>query len=234
MKSLLMLLLMIGILNAKEIVLNADEGNMVQLTNAAILKPVYASLGIDLKLVSYSLSKSLSMSNSGEIDGEPGRIKKISKKFPNLVQVPVSINYVEAIAFSKNQTMMIKNWKQLGAYKLGIIKGVKFIEGPTKKMNKVMFTNFKEAFKALDEGKVNVVIAPKVSGQYIIETQGYKDIYKVSRALKRLYLYHFLHKKNVDLIPKLTPILQEMKKSGELRYLRAAYLRKKRSVTKVN
>jgi len=228
-KSLFLLIFIMLTLHAKEIVLNADEGNMVQLTNAEILKRAYTTLGIELKIVSYSLSKSLSLSNSGELDGEPGRIKKISKKFPNLVRVPVAINYVEAIAFSKKRSIMIKNWNALNSYKIGVIKGVKFIEGPTKEMNKVVYTNFKDAFKALDEGKVNMVIAPKATGQYVIDTQGYADIHKVSRALKRLYLYHFLHKKNSDLIPKLTPVLQEMKKSGELKYIRAAFLRKMRN-----
>ncbi|MDF1880861.1 transporter substrate-binding domain-containing protein, partial [Sulfurimonas sp. MAG313] len=194
MKIFMILLWTALILNAREIVLNADEGNMVQSTNAEILKRAYASLGIDLKIVSHSLSKSLMLSNSGQLDGEPGRIKKISKKFPNLVRVPVPINYVEAIAFGKDNEVMIKKWQDLKAYKIGVIKGVKFIEGPTKKMNKVSYNSFKEAFKALDDGLIEIVVAPKVTGKFIIETQGYKDIYKVSRSLKRLHLYHFLHK----------------------------------------
>jgi len=228
MKLLLVLMSMILILNAKQIVLNADKGNMVQHTNAEILKRAYKSMGIEVKLVSHSLSKSLSLSNSGEIDGEPGRIKKISKKFPNLVRVPVAINYVEAVSFSKNSSKMIKNWAELKAYKIGVVKGVKFIEGPTKGMNKVVFLNFKEAFQALNENKIDIVVAPKATGQFIVDTNKYHDIKKSSRALKRLYLYHFLHKKNEHLIPELLPILQAMKKSGEHKYIRAAYLRKKR------
>ncbi|MDF1881173.1 transporter substrate-binding domain-containing protein, partial [Sulfurimonas sp. MAG313] len=227
MRLFIVLSYMVLMLEAREIILNADASNMVQSTNIEILKKAYKSLGIDIVVTSHSLSQSLKLSNSGEIDGEPGRIKKISKKFPNLVRVPVPINYVEAVAFGKNKDISIKKWAELKPYKIGVVKGVKFIEGPTKDMNKVVYTSFKKAFKDLDIGKIDLVVCPKVTGRFVVQTQKYHEIFKVSRALKRLHLYHFLHKKNASLVASLTPILKEIKKSGEISYIRAAYIRKR-------
>ena len=48
----------------------------------------------------------------------------------------------------------------------------------------------------------------------------------ISSTLEKQKLYHFVHKKNSHLIPIITPVLKKMEQSGEIAYIRNAFLRK--------
>jgi len=226
MKALVLLSLFYILLNAQVLQFSAGKNNVVHKVASEVLHRAYTRIGIEPEFSYINLQESLILSNSGQIDGEIARIKVIHKKFPNLIEVPVVISYVEGAAFSKNTSLYIANWNDLKPYRIGIAKGAKFIETGTKGMNRIFYKGFKAAFFALDKGEIDLVVTPKSTGKYIIHEEGFKDIKMVGETLQKLDLYHFLHKKNKHLIPKITPVLQEMKKSGEIQYIRGYYFRK--------
>ncbi len=226
MKHVLILFLLLPfMLEARVYTFSGGEDNTVMLIASQVLKKAYTKAGIDIEILFLPLEESLQRSNSGQTDGELVRIKKITQLYPNLRQVPVEIISVEAIAFSKNSTLHIKKWSDLQGHKLTIVKGTKFIEQATKDIPKEVVLSFQEAFTALAQDKTEILVIPKLAGLRLYYSHEYEDIKPVSSALTRLPLYHFVHKKNSHLIPIITPVLQEMKKSGEIEYIRQSYLR---------
>ena len=202
---------------------SGGKENIVHQVSAHILDRAYERIDIHPEFIFLQLQESLNASNSGKTDGEISRIKKITKRYPNLVEVPVVLNYVEGIAFGKDSTVKIRSWSDLSSYKIAITKGAKFIEHGTEGMNRVFTNSFYESFELLNNNEVDLVVAPKTSGLFIIHKYKYEEVKFVGSVLQRLNLYHFLHKKNINLVPKITPVLESMKKSGEIDFLRSSY-----------
>lgn len=223
MKYLLILLLSLS-LSAKTYTISGGKNNVTQIIASKILEVAYFRAGLDMNTSFIQLEESLLSSNSGKTDGEIARIKKISLIYTNLVIVPVALTSVEAIAFSKKD-ITIKTWDDLKAYDFSIVKGAKFIEIATKKMDKKFVLSFEQAFIDLKNDKTQVIVLPKLAGLKYMYSQEFYDIKPVSSSLKTLKLYHFVNKKNIHLIPLLTPILKSMLESGEIRYWRDSHLR---------
>jgi len=225
MKYFLLSLFLLSTLNAKTYTFTGGIGNPVQIISGNILKIAYDKANIDMHALYVQLDKSLDMSNSGDSDGELARIKKISTIYPNLVIVPVNLLDVNAFAFALDESIHINKWSDLENYDFTIIKGAKFIERATKKMNKQVVLSFIDAFENLLKNKTKIVVLPQLAGLTCIYNNNLNNIKIVSLKLQTLKLYHFVHKKNIHLIPIITPILQSMKNSGELEYWKKAYLK---------
>jgi hypothetical protein len=204
----------------------AGKNNIVHEIAYDVLLKAYGKMGIRPKIIYQPLEKSLQLSNAGATDGELCRIKNIPELYPNLINIPVVINYVEGISFTKNRSLEIRNWEDLRPYKLAIIKGAKFIETATADMDRVIVETFLDAFELLNQDSVEIVVAPKTTGVNILLVHGYSDIRPTGSVLQKLELYHFLHKKNKKYIPEITMILQSMQKTGEIDYIRFRYLQK--------
>lgn len=226
----LRVLLIIGLvflaLSAKELTFSMGESSVAQRISKEVLIKAYGRIGTKPEFFPTSFSNALNLANSGQTDGEVSRIRKINKKFPNLIEVPVPINHIEAVAFSTNGTIQIEKWKDLAPYRLAVVKGVKFIENSARGFNTVYAPTYKEAFDLLQSHQVDILVISKLVGLYNIHLNGYENIKVVSPSLKRLELYHFVHKKNAHLIPLITPVLNAMRDSGEMQYMHNAYLRK--------
>ena len=212
-------------LNAQTYTFSGGKNNVVHIIAAKVLTKAYARAGIKTRPYFTSLSHSLKLSNRGDTDGELARVKKISAIYPNLVQVPVVLTHVEAIAYSKNKNLNIKNWNDLRGHRFLIVKGAKFIEQATENFEKELVNTFEEAFKKLSHDKTEIIVIPKKAAVRLILQQENIDIQPVSDSLQTLDMYHFVHKKNAHLIPIITPILEKMSKSGEIQYISNSYLR---------
>ncbi|MDF1880199.1 transporter substrate-binding domain-containing protein [Sulfurimonas sp. MAG313] len=225
MKFLLIIAFITIQLNAQTFSISLGKNSVAHEISKKILIKAYARIGIQPKFISTGFLKSLELANSGKTDGDVSRVKQVSKKYPNLIAVPVEINFIEAVAFSKKHTIKINNWKDLAPYKIVIVKGIKFIEYNTEGFDRVIVANYKEAFDLLHSMKADIIIVPKLVGILNQFKNTQEHIKAISPSLKKLSLYHFVHKKNAYLIPKLVPVLKAMQKSGELQYIRSAYLR---------
>lgn len=212
--------------SAQALTFSGGEDNMVSQISAEVLRRAYARVGLEPQFKFMNLQESLNQANDGSTDGEISRIKKITVKYPNLVEVPVIINFVEGISFSKDELIRVNKWSDLAPYKIAIVKGAKFIETGTQGMDRIMTSGFKEAFELLNNNEVDIVVTPKTTGLYILYKYKYSNIRPVGSVLQRIDLYHFVNKKNIDLVPIITPVLKAMSLSGEIKYIRGAFLNK--------
>ncbi|MCW8934355.1 MAG: transporter substrate-binding domain-containing protein [Gammaproteobacteria bacterium] len=213
-------------LSAKSYTFSGGKNNLIHSIAAEVLIKAYKKADIEITPLYLTLQESLERSNAGETDGELARISTITRFTPNLDKVPVSIISVEAVAFSKNTSLVINNWNDLRGHKITIVKGVKFIETETKGLERNFVATHQDALQLLQLDQTEVIVIPKLASINLIYQNKYHDIKAVSNSLKSPELYHFVHRKNRHLIPIITPILQEMKNSGEIEFIRKAELMK--------
>jgi len=225
MKKLFLVLVFPFIVHAETYVHAGGNNSVVHLVAAQVLQKAYTRSNLKMKAIYIPLEKALELSNSGQIDGELARIEKISKTYKNLRIVPVGIINVEAIAFSKFNNVRINEWSDLRDYKITVVNGTKFIETATIGYKRKIVKTFEEAFAQLINDETDIVVIQKLAGIKMLHERRFKDVHAISSSLQTLKLYHFVHKKNAHLIPILTPVLKEMEKSGEISYLKQAYLR---------
>lgn len=207
-------------LQAADLVLSSPKGSSVHKPSKVVLEEAYKKIGVGVSFVEMPGERSLKDSNSGKNDGEVTRIKGISKKYKNLVIVPVAINYLEGSVLTKNKKFDVKGWDSLKPYKVGIVRGVKFVEKGTKGMNVQVVGSFKQAFQLLDKGRIDVIVAPKLALIGNMKKFGTEGMTVLEPAIVKLDLYHHLHKKNVNLVDKLKAELQKMKDSGRIEEIR--------------
>jgi len=210
--------------NAESYTFSGGKNNFAHSIAAEILIKAYKKANIDVTPLFLTLQESLERSNSGKTDGELARISAITKFSPNLKKVPVSIISINAVAFSKNKSLFINNWNDLKDHNLTIVKGAKFIEMETKDIDRNFVATLEEALLVLESGQTEIIVIPKLASINLIYQNKYNDIKAVSNSLKTLKLYHFVHSKNAHLIPIITPVLQDMEKSGEIDFIRKAEL----------
>lgn len=90
-------------LQAAELTLTKIEQDPVGDVAEAVLEEAYQELSIKLKILFAPAKRALVISNSGEADGELNRIKGINKKFKNLIMIPVPINQLEGVVYTKKK-----------------------------------------------------------------------------------------------------------------------------------
>ena len=71
-------------------------------------------------------------------------------------------------------------------------------------------------------GRIDLFITDKYSGTLILKKMKLNDTIKALTPplTEKIELYHYIHQKHKDLVPKIEKVLQKMIKSGELDTLR--------------
>ena len=184
-----------------------------------ILAKAYAQLGYQLKFLSLSPEQGILESSSGRTDGETFRTIEGAKNYPDLIRVnvPVGITRLQAYTVRRDIKILAADpVASLAPYTFGILKGHKAIEVLTTGMkNRQIFANQDEAITALGEKKVDLVIlSPAVAKAALAKSKYSKAITVLEPPIYVDNLYHFIHKKHQDLVPKLEVVLKEFQSKG--------------------
>jgi len=209
---------------AEKLVFTSVDGAYTQQISEAVLKVAYAKLGIEFETSWLSPKRALLMASSGKSDGEISRIGSIAKKYPNLIQIKIPVNFIEGMAFIKNKSLTIKNWDDLRPLKIGVNRGIIFTVNGTKGMNVQFVNSFPSLFQMLDLERVDVIVSQRVIGLFQIFKQDLKDIIINEPPLTQLNQYHYLHKRHSKLAVRLEMVLKKMKESGEIDRIRSKYI----------
>ena len=197
---------------AKSITLSRGHDAFVQSFSESVLQKAYQNLGIKLDIIHVPVGRSLLLANSGEVDGEVSRIKKVASDYTNLIRIPVPINYVDIRMFTYNKKLLSHDQGISRFYRIGCIKGVVLSEKIIKQLNETCHTvtGFKQAIGLLNKNKIDVLILPLTVGLYFKDTDLQFSSSYYGKTLGTEPLYHYLHKKHFELVPKLTEQLKSM------------------------
>lgn len=185
-----------------------------------ILRQAYRRLGIDLKIRKLPAERALRLADSGQVDGEVQRIDAIRHVYKNLVQIRPAINFLEAAVFTGSKNFPVEGWESLRPYRIGIIRGIKFAEANTTGMRRYIASGYDALFRMLNNGSLDVGVVPRINGLWHQIISGSDRIHELRPPVTRFKLYHYLHKKNRNLVPMISKVLAEMDVSGELLTIR--------------
>lgn len=199
------------------------EGVPDQWIGSEILKVAYARLGIQVQFVAVPPLRSLVESSEGRVDGEVQRILNVETQYPTLVALRPSINFIEPAAFVKRADFKVQGWESIAPYRVGIVRGVGSSEAGTRGMSRVTAVPSMEALmRMVAAERVDVAVNDRLSGVLILHQLGLaSEVHPLDPPLQRIPLYHLLHVKHLDLIPRVEETLRGMAAGGELEQIRA-------------
>lgn len=193
-----------------------------QAVGAEILKAVYLRLGIPVDFVDMPAKRALIESSQGRVDGEVQRILAVEQEYPTLIPVRVSINYIEPAVFSKRLDFQVDGWESIRPYQIGIVRGVGSSERGTKGMPRVeAVSTMDQLMLMLASDRLDVAVNDRFSGLLVCARLHLeKSVRPLSPPLEHIPLYHFLHRRHAELVPRVEEALRQMQASGELEQLR--------------
>jgi len=193
-----------------------------QAVGGEILTVVYAKLGITLELVAVPAKRSLIESSEGRLDGETQRVLDVEREYPTLVPVREPVNYIEPSAFTKRLDFRVEGWESIRPYMVGIVRGVGSSERGTRGMPRVEAApGMEQLMEMLANDRVEVAVNDLFSGLLVNARLGLDHrLHPLSPPLQHIDLYHFLHVRHRELVPKVEAVVRQMRASGELERLR--------------
>jgi ABC-type amino acid transport substrate-binding protein len=204
-------------ISSRKLVLGNLENSLNAKPAKRVLDMAYKRIGIDVDVIYYPAERALIIANQGSVDGELQRVYGINKKFPNLIMVPTSIGQFASYVFTKKVEFVVDGWKSLGPYHIGLVKGVKFAERATQGMKRSFAMTVPQLFRMLYAERVDIVVISEFSGLIGLKKAGLEGIKYLTPPVEVYKLYHYLHKKNKDLVPEIDLVLKDMEKEGMIK-----------------
>ncbi|MBW7971027.1 transporter substrate-binding domain-containing protein [Bradyrhizobium sp. BR 10289] len=194
-----------------------------QYVGGEMLRAVYARLDIRLEFEDVPGKRALALSSAGEIQ----RIGTLSRDYPTLIKITPAINYIEPAVFTTRLHFDVAGWDSLRNYRIGIVRGVGSSEAGTRGMADVTATTGLESMvKMLDADRFDLMVTDLFSGMVAVRKLNLQArIYPLAPPLERIHIYHYLHERHRDLVPKVGTVIAEMEASGELATLREALVK---------
>ena len=190
-----------------------------------VMKEAYKQLGIEIKVEYFPAKRALFLANAGKLyDGELHRIHGIEKRFPNLIPVPVPINYLEGVALSYKKDFKINGWESLRPYSIAVRRGIAFTNRGTKGMNRVVLNTNEHLMQMLNAKRIDMVVMSRINALKQLQNEKKSEIIILEPPVEVFEMYHYVHKKNIHLVPKLTSILKQMQKEGKIQKIRDDYI----------
>jgi polar amino acid transport system substrate-binding protein len=225
-KNKILILLILFLLYAgsayaqKTIIISGVQGSDDSYAVIGILSEAYKRIGYDIEIKWVPGPEALESSNSGQVDAELQRIDGIAKKFTNLVQVRIPINFLQGAVFVKDVSFPVNGWFSLKPYRIGIVKGIIFAKLGTDGMDVKVADSYEGLMSMLENEEVDVAVMPRINGQVAMQKKGFENIRELEGVLETLFLYHYVHKKNSSLVPGLEKELKKMLLDGTIRQMR--------------
>jgi len=192
-----------------------------------ILGEAYKRIGVEISFEALPAKRALYVANDGLAhDGELHRIAGIEKKFPNLLAVPVVIYSLEAMVISNKVQFEVENWESLRPYKIGVRRGIVFAVEGTKTMNPMILNSNKHLFKMLSSNRFDIVVVSRITAASHLKHKENQKLKVIEPAIETYKMYHYLHKKNMKLLPSLIRVLEDMKHEGLIQKYKNEFLKK--------
>lgn len=191
-------------------------GAPLSYSSLAVLKAAYARLGIDVTGRTLPAARALELSAMGATDGEVHRIAAIAGEHPQLIRVEVSINRVEGLALSCGRSIDTSRPDAIRDYRIGIKIGTRYAERLTEGMPDV--THLPDEDKLMEmllAGRLDIVIGDRPWA--LMQSGPGRECVRINEPpLVVIPLYHYLHMRHHELVPRITAVLREMERTGEI------------------
>ncbi len=180
------------------------------------LRLVYNRAGLEFRFIALPTKRSLVTANYGSIDGDAARVPSIARKYKNLRRVDVKLIDLRGVAYTDRKDIKKYDEGLLAKYRIGYVLGVQWAEKKLKAYGSLAAPDHSRLFKMLKRDRFDIVFATEVSGDAVIREKG-GDAYGIVKLQPPIFsteTYHYVHKKNASIIPKLEAALRSIRDEG--------------------
>ncbi|OIQ50359.1 Bacterial extracellular solute-binding protein, family 3 [Pseudodesulfovibrio hydrargyri] len=191
-----------------------NPGALVSVEAKNRLAAVYERAGLPVEFVPMPEKRSLYLAAEGALDGDAGRVAGLESRFPAMVRVNVKLMDFCGAAY------VLAGRDDVGGYREGMLKGMKVgsLYGIVwaDKIMKGRFleqvTSYDALFSMLLEGRIDIVLCSRSGAEKAIAAHPgrYGGIRQLEPLVYREPFYHYLHRNNADIVPRLEKALREL------------------------
>jgi len=212
---------------ARSVIISAIANEQTHALAKEIVRVAYERIGVGVEFDDLPAQRGLEWANSGRTDGDLARIDGTDKKFVNLIKISTPVTSFKGVVFTKNIERNILSWKDLNGLSIGIIGGIRYSDIGTKGLDRVLARDMHHLFKLLEKEHIDVAVAVLDAGKIeVYQNHGGSNIHTIGQPLFEAPLFHFVHKRNKDLVPQLESVLQKMMETGEIASIRETTMNK--------
>lgn len=183
----------------------------------ARLEAVYKRAGLPVEFVPLPQKRSLLLAVDGLLDGDVGRIPGLEETYPSLVRVDVKLlDLIGAAYVVRGQDFGDYRVALLDSLRVGAVRGVLWAEKlmgdrPMEKVN-----NYETLFDMLLAGRIDLALGSRSSAEGVLrdDRARYASIRMMVPAAYQTPFYHYVNRKNADIVPLLEKALRELRAEG--------------------
>lgn len=178
------------------------------------LEAVYARAGLSVEFVPMPQKRSLLLAADGIIDGDVGRISGLEEEYPSLVRVDVELMELIGAAYVvRGQRLGNYREELLDALRVGAVRGVVWAEKLMAGRSMEQVNNYETLFGMLLAGRVDIALASRSSAEGVFDTdrKRYASIRVMEPPACKVPFYHYVNRKNADIVPRLEKALRELR-----------------------
>ncbi|WP_207260697.1 transporter substrate-binding domain-containing protein [Desulfovibrio sp. Huiquan2017] len=181
------------------------------------LEAVYKRAGLPVEFVPLPQKRSLLLAVDGLLDGDVGRIPGLEETYPSLVRVDVKLLDLTGAAYVvRGQDFGDYRVALLDSLRVGAVRGVLWAEKlmgdrPMEKVN-----NYETLFDMLLAGRIDLALGSRSSAEGVLrdDRARYGSIRMMVPAAYQTPFYHYVNRKNADIVPLLEKALRELHAEG--------------------
>jgi ABC-type amino acid transport substrate-binding protein len=182
-----------------------------------MVSQAYNNIGYQVRILKMPAKRSLiEVRKAQGIDGELARVRAAEKLLPDHIRIPVAVKTVPSYLYSYKKSYNVENWRDLKPYRIAIIRGIisHTLELESNLIDSIEVTTARQAFDLLKRDRVDIVIIPEPLVENIIHHSEFRNIVRSTYPIEKKELFHFIHKKYKDIVPKITESLLNVSKAN--------------------
>ena len=192
-------------LQAQSLRMGADDATKVYYP---VIRKILQEADIDSELNVMPGGRSISIANSGELDGEIWRIKAIQNENSNLIPVPTPIYFIKFWAYYLNDGTVIQKEEDLRGKTIGVMRGAVVTENYLKNLDAEIIRAKNPAImvELLERRRVDIVLG---TWRFPNRMNQAGNVGKLEAPVITEPIYIWLHKKHRDLIPAIDAVIRD-------------------------
>lgn len=212
---------------------DADPNDYGGKWSTMVFKEAFRRLGLAVQVNYYPLVRRNALEDSGEIDGDVGRVAQYGAAHPNLVRVEASYIELGFWLYAANSTVRLGNLDELRSNHLQVEyrRGILYCENqlrpvlPAERLSDI--STEVQGIKKLLAGRTDLYCDLEYSVQQALNSPEFMQVTRVRKVLSlgSVKIYPYLHQRHATLAPRLASTLKQMQAQGLIEAYRLQVVR---------
>jgi polar amino acid transport system substrate-binding protein len=195
-------------------VIETYKGHIRQSILENVFNELYAPLGITPRFVYYPSKRGLLLANQGTIDAEAGRYESTAKNYLNLIKVDESL----AVFHSGFYCLSKEACKLAASAKIVALSSFQIAQTFCNAMKLKCHLESEPIAIALmlEKGVAHSFFSSTIESNKVLCAIKSENVYYYNMPELAQYIYHFVNKRHVLLVPELKKSMMQLKQKGLL------------------